>query len=263
MLRHTGKEESAHSTQPYVPQYVPVPRKDEMSEAHLEDYLDHFCVPLVGKISYEERAKMREELRSQIESVIAAHIELGVTREQAIALTLQQFSHVPAVAPLPTISHRNADTAAAIAALPRRATKRRYTALKSFGLTTAISFLTLVSMGEVHDATIPVVFLAVLPFLAGLNLGYRQPDRPLRSMLKALAWLSPPTLVLSWIYASAVSSGNPIEAGLGATMTYLAWSCLVGGAGTKIGTWARKTGFLDKVDPPGPARLEEGPYRMP
>src|SRR5258708_13394979 len=76
MLRRTFAEETTNPSQSYATQYVPVPRKDEMSEAHIEDYLDHFCVPLVGRVSYEERVRMRDELRSTIESVIPPYVEL-------------------------------------------------------------------------------------------------------------------------------------------------------------------------------------------
>jgi hypothetical protein len=260
MLRQTIAEEST-----YPSHYVPVPRKDEMSEAHVEDYLDHFCAPLVGKVSYEERVKMREELRAQIESVITAHVELGSAREQAIAFTLQQFSHVPAVTPAAlapvALTPVHAETVTEVAPVT---IKRRHLALQCFGLSTALSFIAAMSLSEDQAmGSLLLVILAGLPFLAGLTLGYRKPDRPMRSMLKTLGWLALPTLLMSWIFCSGASSGNPFAAGVAASTCFLAGSCLFGGIGTKIGKWMRTTGFLDKIDPPYPARVDNGPHRLP
>jgi hypothetical protein len=260
MLRQTIAEEST-----YPSHYVPVPRKDEMSEAHVEDYLDHFCAPLVGKVSYEERVTMREELRAQIESVIAAYVELGSTREQAIASTLQQFSHVPAVTPaaLAPVALQS-DRAETVTTVTPVATRRRHLALQCFGLSTALSFIAAMSLSEDHGAwPLLVVIMAALPFLAGLTLGYRKPDRPMRSMIKTIGWLALPTLLMSWMFASTVSSGNPFGAGVAASTYFMACSCLFGGIGTKFGKWMRTTGFLDKIDPPYPARVDNGPHRLP
>ena len=260
MLRNLSSEDQTYLADGYSSPYIPVPRKDEMSEAHVEDYLDHFCVPLVGKVSYEERAKMREELRSQIESVIAAYVELGSTREQAVALALQQFSHVPSVPPLP---QRNPVVVYPAEAAPITM-KRRRTAIKAFGSATVLSFFSVFALSDAHGMEpILMVILAGLPFAAGLTLGYRQPDRPMRSMLKAVGSLILPTLIATWIFGGGSGASHPLADAVAATTCYLAGACLFGGIGTKVGIWTRVSGFLDKVDPPYPARLNGGPYRLP
>ena len=256
MLRRTITDETT-----YPAYYIPVPRKDEMSEAHVEDYLDHFSAPLVGKVSYEERSKMREELRAQIESIVAAYVELGSSREQAIALALQQFSHVPSVTPERTMACVSVEHAIET---PKVKKSDRRLALKYFGVSTAASFVTFMSMGESPGAgPMMAVLLAGLPFLAGVGLGYRKQDRPLRSMLKTIGWLSLPMLAMSWIFTSANTHSDPFSTGVAVALSWLAGSCLFGGAGVKLGIWMRITGFMDKIDPPAPARLENGPHRLP
>jgi len=261
MLRQTIAEEKS-----YPSLYVPVPRKDEMSDAHIEDYLDHFCAPLVGKVSYEERVKMRDELRTQIEGVVAAHLELGSPREQAIALTLQQFSHVPSVAPTvaPVQQQVQATTALHLEpALSKPSHSGVLLGFGAFGLAGFLQLLTLSSLehsGHIDDFLVLMV-MAAYPMLAGLTLGYRKPDRPLRSLLRAQSWLALPALFSTWVIME--SSHGAGGHALLMTAILLGGNTVMGGIGAKLGTWMRKTGVLDKVDPPFPARLDSGPHRMP
>jgi hypothetical protein len=261
MLRRTIAEETT-----YPSLYVPVPRKDEMSDAHVEDYLDHFCAPLVGKVSYEERVKMREELRTQIESVIAAHLELGSPREQAIALALQQFSHVPSVAPTVAPMHPPVHATTAYhqdPALLKPSPGGTLFAFGAFGLAGFLQLLTMASLdgrGPI-DGLFALMVIAAYPALAGLTLGYRKPDRPLRSLLRAQPWLATPALFSTWIMMEA-SHGIGGRA-LILTAILLTGNIVIGGVGAKIGTWMRKTGVLERLDPPYPARIDNGPHRMP
>ncbi len=266
MLRQTTTEETTYPAQSFTSQYIPVPRKDEMSEAHVEDYLDHFCVPLVGKISYEERVKMREELRSQIESVIAAYVELGSPREQAIALTLQQFSHVPAVAPVvpvmaqpPVQTNYSVPQQTQVSARPKGA----FLSFSVFGLATILQLITLVSFGRSDSGAgmFGLLMIASYPVAAGLTLGYRRPDRPLRTLLRSLAWLALPTLVATGIATSETT--NSMSATFAFTTMLLCGNLIFGGFGAKVGTWMRQSGVIDKIDPPFPARVDNGPYRLP
>ena len=270
MLRRTLTEESTAPSQSYTPQYIPVPRKDEMSEAHVEDYLDHFCVPLVGKVSYEERVKMREELRTQIESVIAAHVELGSTREEAIPLVLRQFSHVPAVEPAPHTVPRQVhpqqvhrQTVEAFHVAPPARPKGAFLSFSLFGLATFLQILTASSLehGGSSSGLFALLMMAAYPLLAGLALGYRRPDRPLRTMARSFAWLALPTLAMSSIVFNERSGWA--EAGCIMTAVLLGGNLLFGGIGAKLGIGMRRSGFLDKIDPPYPARVDNGPYRLP
>jgi hypothetical protein len=262
MLRRTIAEETT-----YPSLYVPVPRKDEMSEAHVEDYLDHFCAPLVGKISYEERVKMRDELRTQVESVIAAHLELGSTREQAIALALQQFSHVPSVAQVaPPVQQQAVHSATAYqqeAAVSKSASGGALLAFGAFGLAGFLQLITISSLEHTGpiDGLFVLMVMAAYPALAGLTLGYRKPDRPLRSLLRAQSWLALPALFSTWIAMD--SSGGVGGRALLIAAILLAGNTAIGGLGAKVGTWMRKSGVLDRLDPPYPARIDNGPHRMP
>jgi hypothetical protein len=91
MLRQETTDEAEATTVAYQP----VPRRDVMTDAHIEDFLDHHCAPLIGTISYEERQQLRDDTRQEILSLVGAHMELGSSREQAIAQALGSLSAPP------------------------------------------------------------------------------------------------------------------------------------------------------------------------
>lgn len=270
MLRHTQSEDAT-----YVSPYMPVPRKDEMYDTHVEDYLDHYCAPLVGKVSYEERVKMRLQMRSELEAVIAAHMELGSSREQAIALTLPQFNSrlpKPAVNPVtvpplnmaaPQVQQMQAN--GGFSQQAQVAPKRRSgvgLGFASFGLSAILTAMTL--EGSRHaTGGLPLLYLAMIfsfPVLAGIQLGYRRPDRALRTLVKSLGWLALPTLMMYGIVSSSYEQGGdavPLATG----MTLLG-GLILGGFGVKIGTWMYHSGVLDKIDPPVAPQYDNRFHRM-
>ena len=83
MLRHQQTDIKNTSTD----RYSPIARRDVMTEAHIEDFLDHHCAPLIGRVSYEERQEQRAEMRQLVLSLAAAHEELGSTRGESILHT--------------------------------------------------------------------------------------------------------------------------------------------------------------------------------
>ena len=213
---------------------------------------------------------MREELRTQIESVIAAHVELGSTREEAIPLVLRQFSHVPAVEPAPHTVPRQVHprqvqrhTAEAFYAAPPTQPKGAFLSFSLFGLATFLQILTV--SAPVHRGSsfglVAWALMASYPMLAGLTLGYRRPDRPLRTMARSFAWLALPTLAVSSIAFN--ESHGWAGAGCGLTLMLLGGNLLFGGIGAKLGIGMRRSGILDKIDPPYPMRVDNGPYRLP
>ena len=57
----------------------------------LEDYLDHLCAPLLGRMVYERRLAIREEVRAHILVLADAHEELGHSPAEALHAAIQQF----------------------------------------------------------------------------------------------------------------------------------------------------------------------------
>src|SRR5690349_3866894 len=64
--------------------------RDPRLEARVEDFLDRAFARLIPVMGYEERCERRAALRERIDEAIAAHEELGSTREEALALALAQ-----------------------------------------------------------------------------------------------------------------------------------------------------------------------------
>jgi len=62
-----------------------------MVQARIDAYLDRTCAPLFRTLSQEEAAEQHAEMRSHMESMVAAYIELGSSEIEAVSLTLEQF----------------------------------------------------------------------------------------------------------------------------------------------------------------------------
>jgi hypothetical protein len=67
------------------------PGEEARHSALIEDYLDHFCAPLVGTVPYERRQELRRELTCHLESIMDALQELGATRDEAVLDALHRF----------------------------------------------------------------------------------------------------------------------------------------------------------------------------
>src|SRR5215212_7119533 len=60
------------------------------ADPRLEDYLDHVCAPLVGRVGYAERMGLRAELRAHLDAMVAASREVGED-EDAVLSALARF----------------------------------------------------------------------------------------------------------------------------------------------------------------------------
>ena len=84
-MHNQFEEEASLSPLSYATSGTPQPHP------RLEDYLDRLCVPLVEELSYGERAVIRQEVRTHLLAIVAAHEELGSPPEEAVQFALQQF----------------------------------------------------------------------------------------------------------------------------------------------------------------------------
>lgn len=83
--------EQHHSQEP-TPAFVLNRTPDSaLSQARIAAYLRRTCAPLFVSLSQEEAEEQRDEMQSHLESMVAAHIELGASETEAVTLALQQF----------------------------------------------------------------------------------------------------------------------------------------------------------------------------
>jgi len=176
-------------------------------DAQIEDYLDSVVARLVPSVPYDERRTRRESMRARIRQTIAAHIELGSTREESIVLALAQIQReesIPSSA-VRAVSHsrtheRSAQTATVIA-------------LGFFGLfylldqTRVSGHLWNHWFGPLYAADGTTVLknqavtnfyrfeLIVLPLICGLSTGLLSRARSVRGTLNALAILALPAIL--------------------------------------------------------------------
>jgi len=78
------------SEEPTVSAYL-TSKSNPMVQARIDAYLDRTCAALFRTLPQEEAAEQRAEMRSHIESMVAAYIELGSSEIEAVSLTLEQF----------------------------------------------------------------------------------------------------------------------------------------------------------------------------
>ncbi|MCW3096718.1 MAG: hypothetical protein JWL77_2336 [Chthonomonadaceae bacterium] len=62
-----------------------------MVQARIDAYLNQTCAPLFLSLSQEEAMQQRAEMRSHLESLVEAHVELGFSEAEAVTLALEQF----------------------------------------------------------------------------------------------------------------------------------------------------------------------------
>ena len=248
MLKHTDFEEPTNQYL-YKPDYADAP------ESEVEDYLDHFSAPLVGRVSYQQRTKMRNDLRHQMEQVIVAYQELGSTRAEAVAEALQQFRQSANVSQI-VVERTNP---VLMEAIPFVGKSGLGLALKCFGLsavfqTIVFSILVNAMRGNSSDITLLLWLLGLVPpTLAGIFVGHRNSNRILRASLKAHLLLIMPTAVLMIVPAFA-NHGNTLEMISAVTGMWFATSVTFGSVGAVMGKWMKKANIMDKLDPPAPVR---------
>jgi hypothetical protein len=57
----------------------------------IEDYLDRLCVPLVRRLSYHERQRIRQEVRDHLLERVDELKSQGVSDDEAVAVAIKQF----------------------------------------------------------------------------------------------------------------------------------------------------------------------------
>lgn len=233
MLRHQRNETESAT----IGGYSPVARRDVMTDAHIEDFLDHRFAPLIGTISYEERQERRAEMRQQILSLAAAHEELGSTRGEAIAYAVNSLA-----TPMPVTVQRVVTTEATRAeastgwlSLP--------VALFSFGVSAAASLLLTYAFRQATGNTMlgfMTLVLGVFPFMAGSFLSSKQARMPVQGLIMAQLILYAPITACFYHMIAAEGSPGPLREIAVVTAAYSAISTLFGVTGVHAGRWLKR-----------------------
>lgn len=235
------KQHQSNMDAAQVAVYTPVARRDVMTSAHIEDFLDHHFAPLIGAISYEERQQQRLEMQQQILSLVAAHMELGSGREEAIALALGSLTP-PATATV-KVAQRTRALRTPVAQTTTGVDSLK-PALISFGASSLAALLlaatTRNAVGNDVTALMGLV-LFVFPFLAGASLGARSTRNPFKELVTAqLILYAPLTIAMYWIIGSSGGHPEPILLPALATLTYTAIGSAVGSVGVQAGKWLKQ-----------------------
>ncbi len=231
----TSQYEAPGEALPSIESFRAVPRGDRMTEADLEDYLDHLCVPLVGTMSYPERQEFREEMRGRLEAVIGAHQELGADREEAISSALR---------PLLCATVSSAATVRKTSSRLLGRSRDYLLGLASFSSAAVFSWLLLFyTRTDINYSThlwLHVAVAMVPPLLAGAVVGKRAAKNPYKSTWLAIAALAGPSALVYQAWANAQGFTYPVEAGLGFAAVHATFWAVFGTAGTAMGSWFRK-----------------------
>lgn len=229
MLMHENEDAETQAAHPYAAAV----RGELITDAPVENYLNQHFAPLIGTMSYDERQMLRAEMRQEIQSEIAAHVELGSTREQAIQSVLRSRQATSVNSTLPV---------AAIGKTSVRSTSSRVSgahslpvALRAFAMSAFASLLVLsYAMGRNSNGSealfLVSLMLGVFPFMAGVSLGLKRTKKPLKGLLQAQLLLYAPITVAISLLASRGILWPPNEM-LIATGIYTLASTLVGSAG--------------------------------
>ena len=209
--------------------YVPVAGQEETTDTQVEDYLDRFCQAMVGVTSSEEQHPLRDGKRREIQAMVAAREELGDSREQAVALTLDYM-------------RRQAVSRASVVVLGQTASSEkvwahsRRVALQRFGFASALVLPMLLATGDTLNVSGgESVFFALavaLPALAGATVGLRVRERPLRATAHALAIVAIPTALQYAFWAHL--HGGPLPLGILIGCVHMAAAAGAGLAATAV-----------------------------
>lgn len=177
-------------------QYSPLVERSvtpQATDARIEDFLDHFCAPMLGMLSYEQRQSVRDMKRQEIQSAVLARMELGCTREQAIAETLAGLTVAP-VTPVQQKIVPQVQTQNNAFAQAWQTTQKTAFALAAGSALVGIPFGLMVSLNFFHYFSIwNVMMLAAvaIPMVAGTVLGLNSPYRAGKGWRQAVLKTSP------------------------------------------------------------------------
>jgi hypothetical protein len=161
------------------------------ADPRVEDYLDHLCVPLVGRVPYAARATLRSELRAHLEALIDAAEELGRERDGAVWLALAQFGDPDALGREWLRGWLRGEPARPV----RSARPAAFVAFGCFGLATSMAIALLVASATMSSRLSflnplwPGLFVLLMPLLAGMATGLLSPGRQALGTFYALALL--------------------------------------------------------------------------
>jgi hypothetical protein len=171
------------------------PAETADADPRIEDYLDHVCAPLVGRVAYAERAALRAELRAHLEALVAASQEVGMEADTAVRDALVRFG------PPHVLARQWLRARGVLSARPAT-----LIGLACFGAASGVSYmLALLSMVYAGDigglGTLPMLLAG--PILAGLATGWMAPARHALGAFYALAMVIGPTALGLGLLAAA------------------------------------------------------------
>jgi hypothetical protein len=165
----------------------------EEVSVQIEDYLDHVCAPLVAHVPYKTRREWRGEMRTHLESLTLAHVELGDAPDVAAANALKQFGASDTVSKQWQQEWEQTGQSSAFDSSLQVA-RRWYGG--AFCLTAAILLLTgdLINQGR-SGLAVTVLLCLLTPLVVGVGIG-RQARHPIKASLAGMAWYVLPVLLL-------------------------------------------------------------------
>lgn len=162
------------------------------ADARLEDFLDHFCAPLIGVVPYRERVALRHELGAHLDALIAEYTFHGQTPACAVASALGEMGE-PWASGQAWLAEWSVGRQASPASsrLARAALARPFA---FFGVATMLNLLLLeqcaLTPGGGWLLPLVVVFAVLSPVVCGVCVGASQPGHPTRGLLPALLVLA-------------------------------------------------------------------------
>jgi hypothetical protein len=167
-------------------------------------YLDLICLPLARSLSPDEATEQRAEMRTHLESLVAAYVELDLPEAEAVRLSLEQFGRENHLQQHWRQECKKTELASELSAfLPGF----RF-AMRSFGLAFLLSGLCdgWLRLGATLPGSLSTAWVYWYPmllaievcgaFLAGIRVGRRVRHRPL---LVALTAVLPTCLIIPTI----------------------------------------------------------------
>lgn len=215
---------------------IPSPRAEATPpEARIEDYLDHVCAPLVGRIPYAERRAVRAEARQHLDMLIAAYTELGSEPAEAVEQALKQFGapHELAQQWVMTAQGRRPDDVALSVELPMA------TAFGWFGMTTL--FLIACLFAKPANGLLPIAALCA-PVWAGLLTGLLSRGRHTLGTFYALAVVIPLTLGVGFLFPTGSDPVHPDNGLMELPLIQFVLWMPLGCAASAVGGWLRGIG---------------------
>lgn len=208
------------------------------SERRIEDYLDRVCLPMVTTLRYETRRQVRAQLRAEIDALVAAHEELGSSRDEAVELALAQVERSRAEVEPCIETNRHQTRRKRSFRHSNRLAQRYFGGAWLFAMTTIFATGQMINY-SVNDWLIRAMFVW-LPVAAGTAVGAFAPARPVSSAWNAIKALALPTLLAYVVWAHFQRFTNPGDAGVSfAAMHLIGWT-LSGCGAAAVSGWLRR-----------------------